>query len=237
MNTPPSSPTAPLLREQANWVVCDECDAVHQRIALGPVDVAHCQRCNALLGRGHGLKVQSLLALALAALVFLAIGNLTPLVSIEMRGVRADVTLPGALALTWQAGQPGIALLAAATGLVFPFLMIGLRVAVLWPLSQGRRPRYFVPAMHALRWATLWSMVEVFLLSALVAIVRSAGYGTVVPGAGLLAYAALTMLLTSLTAAGLHTLWQLGSTLNEADASPFTPKSVPGNIPATKAPA
>ena len=139
------------------------------------------------------------------------------------------MSLPQALQLTAQTGHLGIALLAGLCALGFPFLMIGLRVYVLWPLSRGRVPRYFVPAMHLLRHATLWSMVEVFLLSALVAIVRSASFATVVPGAALLAYAGLTLLLTSLTAAGLHTLWKIGVPLHEA-ASPAWADSRPSQV-------
>jgi paraquat-inducible protein A len=46
-----------------------------------------------------------------------------------------------------------------------------------------------------------------------VAFVRSAGVAEAIPGVGLFAYAALTLLLTSITAAGLHTLWARGSEL------------------------
>ena len=67
--------------------------------------------------------------------------------------------------------------------------------------------------MHALRWVTRWSMIEVFMLGTLVAVVRSAGVASVVPGAGIFAYAALTVLLTASQALGMHRLWRAGAQL------------------------
>jgi paraquat-inducible protein A len=203
------------LLTQPDRVVCDECDAVHERIALRAGQVARCRRCDALLGRGHLVTPTGQLAFALAALVFLAIGNLTPMVTLELHGLRIAVTVPHAIALTWRVGQPLVALLAAATALIFPLMLVLLRIYVLVFLTTGRVPAGFQLAMRALKLSTYWSMVEVFMLSALVAIVRSAGLASLTPGVGLFAYGVVTLLLTSITAAGLHSMWKLSSDLEE----------------------
>jgi len=202
---------------QPDRVVCDECDAVHERIPLRPGQVARCHRCDALLGRGHLVTPTGQLAFALGALVFLIIGNLAPMVSLELHGLRIAVTVPHAIALTWRVGQPLVALLAAATALVFPLALVLLRIYVLVFLARGRVPAGFQLAMRALRLCTYWSMVEVFMLSALVALVRSAGVASLTTDVGLYAYAVLTLLLTSLTASGLHSMWKLSSDLQPAD--------------------
>lgn len=201
------------LAARPRLVVCDECDAVHERTALVPGQIAHCRRCHALLGRGHVVTPSGQLAFAIAAVVFLLIGNFAPLVTLDLRGINLTVTLPHAISLTWRVGEPLVAVLAAATAIVFPALMVGLRLYVLGFLVAGHVPPAFGLAMRCMRWATDWSMVEVLLLSALVSIVRSAGIADVVPGMGLLAYAALTLLLTSITASGMHGMWKLGSRL------------------------
>ncbi|HZE91636.1 MAG TPA: paraquat-inducible protein A [Rhizobacter sp.] len=205
-----------VLEPRLALVVCDDCSAVHERITLQRGQVARCLRCNASLGRGHVVSVQGMLAFALAALLFFIIGNLMPLVTLELRGVTSETTLAGAIRQTWNTGQPMVAILASATAVMFPLVMIVLRLYVLLPLVAGWLPRGFVPAMHMLRFVTQWSMVEVFMMGALVAIVRSTGLASVLPGMGLFAYGALTLLLTSITAAGLHTLWKLGSELQQA---------------------
>lgn len=210
---PGALPAQPVLVARPELVVCDECDAVHGRIRLARGHVARCRRCGALLGRSHVVTTAGQLAFALAALVFLLIGNLSPLVALDLQGIRISVTLPHAISLTWRIGQPLVAMLATATALVFPAALILLRLYVLGFLVAGQVPPRFRFAMRALRWCTYWSMVEVFMLSALVSMVRSAGVADLVPGVGMFGYAALTLLLTSITASGLHGMWKRGSEL------------------------
>jgi paraquat-inducible protein A len=188
-------------------VVCEECDAVHSRQALAEFEVARCTRCGSTLGRGHRLTPQGLLALAVTALIVFGMGNITDIVTLDLGGISVEATLPQAIVQTWETGQQAVAVLAGATAFAFPLLVILLRLYVLVPLVLGRRSAAFLPAMRALRWVTRWSMVEVFLLGTLVAIVRSAGMATVVPGVGIYCYAALTVLLTAEHVAGLHGLW------------------------------
>jgi paraquat-inducible protein A len=187
--------------------ICDGCDAVYAWRALAPGDRARCLRCGSLLGRGHALTHQGLLALSLAALLAFAVGNLAPIVTLDLRGVHAPLTLPAAIVETWRAGERLVALLAAATAFAFPLAAILLRLWVLLPLALGRRPAGARFALAALHTATQWSMVEVFLLGVLVSVARSAGLAAVSLGPGLLAWAALTVLLTAMQCGGLHALW------------------------------
>jgi paraquat-inducible protein A len=187
--------------------VCAGCDAVYAWRGLAAGDRARCRRCGAVLGRGHGLTQQGLLALTLAAAIAFAIANLSPIVTLELRAVGSELTLPGALLLTWQSGERAVALLAAATAFFFPLAAIALRLWVLLPLAFGLRPRGACFALAALHTATEWSMVEVFLLGVLVSVVRSAGVAELDLGPGLLAWAAVTVLLTAVQSAGLHALW------------------------------
>lgn len=192
-------------------VVCAECDAVYSRRPLASHEIARCTRCGAMLGRGHRLGIDGQLALALAALIVFLIGTLSPLVTLDLRGRETVLTLPEAIASTWQTGEQSVALLALATALVFPLAVIVLRLWLLVPVALGLRPRGFVAAMLALGWVTRWSMTEVFLLGALIAIVRSAGLANVTAGIGLFSYAALALLLTAEQSTGLHALWRRAS--------------------------
>ena len=189
-------------------VICEDCDLVHVRQALALGDVARCTRCGAVLGRGQRLGPHSQLALSLTALMVFLMGNLSNIVTLDLGGMHVESTLPEAIAQTWATGQQAVAVLAGATAVAFPLAVILLRLWVLVPLTLGRRSAAFLPAMRALHWVTRWSMVEVFLLGTLVAIVRSAGLASVVPGVGIFSVAILTLLLTALHAAGLHGLWQ-----------------------------
>lgn len=189
-------------------VVCEECDAVYRRQVLDSDDVLRCRRCGATIDRGHWLSWDGQLALTLAALVVLMIGSLSPIVTLEMRGLRSVATLFEMTRLTWESGDRAVAALSAATAFAFPLVVIVLRLWVLVPLLAGRRALALIPAMRALRWVMRWSMVEVFMLGVLIAVVRSAGVTTVVLGPGIFAFGALTVMVTAMQASGVHSLWE-----------------------------
>lgn len=196
----------------AELIVCQECDTVYRRRALAGGDLLRCRRCGATLGRGHRLTATGQLALVVAALVVFVIASLSPIVTLELSDIRSVATLYEAIQLTWRAGEHLVALLAAATAFVFPLGVIALRLWVLLPLARGRRPPALAPALRVLRWVTRWSMVEVFMLGVLIAVVRSAGVTSVLLGPGIFAYGALMLLLAAIEACGLHGLWQQATT-------------------------
>jgi paraquat-inducible protein A len=200
-------------RAHPELVACEECDAVYMRRKLASGDVARCPRCGATLGRGHLLAVDGQLALSAGALLVFMLGNVSDIVTLDLNGVRSPVTLYESIWATWLTGQRIVAALAGATTFAFPLAVILLRLYVLTPLAAGKRARGFVPAMRALRWVTRWSMVEVFMVGTLVAIVKLAGLASVIPGVGIFSYAMLTVLLAANQVAGLHGLWQRASEL------------------------
>jgi paraquat-inducible protein A len=204
IDRPPPSAAAP-------YLVCEHCDAVYRNRAIARDDLLRCRRCGAVLARGHGLALDGQLALTLGALLAFGIGSLSPIVTLELRGIHTEASLLHATWLTWREGEHLAAVLSIATAFVFPLGVILLRLWVLVPLVRGRPVRALAPVMRLLRWMLRWSMVEVFMLGVLVAVVRSAGVTNVVLGAGIFAYIALTVLLTAIHAAGLQALWDSAS--------------------------
>lgn len=202
------SAAEPRTEARDDLLVCAECDALYARPALAADGLLRCRRCGALLARGHWLAPDGQLALSVACALVYAIATLSPIVTLELRGVDSVATMLEATRLTWNAGEHLVAVLAAATVIVFPLIVILLRLWVLAPMIAGRRALALVPALHALRWTTRWSMVEVFMLAVLIAVVRSAGVTNVVLGAGIFAYGMLAVLLAAVQATGLEGLWR-----------------------------
>ncbi len=189
--------------------VCEHCDAVYRRRALARREIARCLRCGAELYRDQRYGLNAMLALTLTALIVFVIANVYPIVRIEVQGVASEATLWGAIMATWNSGVGVVAALAAATVFFFPLSQIALFLHVLPALRRGRVPVHFRDAMHALRLVQPWSMVEVFLLGALVSVVKLAGLAEVIPGIGLWAFGILTLLLTTLTGFDLRRLWEI----------------------------
>lgn len=199
--TPAMPPTQPA------WVVCDHCGQAHRWQPLARRAVACCVRCNAVLGRGHKLGLQPLLALTLAALIVLLIAQFSPLISIRLAGSVVQTSFPMAVGTSWQQGEHLVALLAAVTAGLAPALFIGLRLYLLLSLLRGHLPAGHAACLRLLYQASRWNTVEVLTVGALLALVRIADLAQAAPGPGLAAFAVLALLLAAIESAGLRHLW------------------------------
>jgi paraquat-inducible protein A len=190
-------------------VVCEHCDSVYRRRALAAGEVARCQQCAALLYRASRLDVDRWLALTLAAAIVFVIANVYPVISISLRGLHNEATLwESAAALAHGAAAP-IAVPAALSVIVVPFLQIALLGWVLLFARMGRRAPGFAQAMRMLVAIRPWSMVEVCLLGILVAIIKLSSFLQVVMGPGIWATAVLMVLITVIANRDIHWLWEL----------------------------
>src|SRR5580704_1111453 len=176
-------------------LICRDCDTVYRAIPLRRGDEALCRRCDAVLARYLAADVESGLALVAAAAIFFAIANLTPILSIEVGGVETKANIWFAVRSLQQGWISFAALGLALTTFLIPAMQIALLFWVLLFARVGLRPPAFGPIMKLLHRMRPWSMTEVFLLGALVAIVKLANWVPITAGAGIWAFAALTAVL------------------------------------------
>ena len=92
--------------------------------------------------------------------------------------------------------------------IVAPVLQIGLLCWLLGFALAGQRAPGFAVCMRSLEGLRPWSMLEVCLLGAMVAVIKLAGLLDVIPGIGLLALAALSMLIIHVAGKDIRDLWE-----------------------------
>ncbi|PWK92083.1 paraquat-inducible protein A [Fulvimonas soli] len=189
--------------------ICEDCDTVYRRRALARGEVARCVRCGAELERHHRLGVDALLALVLTAMIVFVQANIWPIVTLGLNGQQVSSRLWGVIATMWRDRAPVVAVLAAATLFFFPVLRMLLLGLVLVHARRGRRGPGFREAMVALHYLRPWTMSEVFVMGALVAIVKAHMYFEVTANAGIYAYGALMLLVTVFSGVDLRRLWDL----------------------------
>ena len=190
-------------------LICRDCDTVYRAIPLRRGDVAFCRRCDAVLARHFGADVESGLALVCAAAIFFAIANLTPILSIDIAGVETEANVWFAVRSLQQGWISVAALGLAVTTFLVPAVQIAL---LLWILLFARlriTPPGFGGIMNLLHRLRPWSMSEVFLLGALVAIVKLANWVPITAGAGIWSMAALTAVLALLGRCDPASWWSL----------------------------
>jgi paraquat-inducible protein A len=201
-------------------ILCEHCDSVYRQRALGPGEVACCQRCEAVLYSASRLDVDRWLALTVAAAIVFLIANACPVVHISLKGLHNEARLwESAAALAHGAAAP-IAVPTALMIVLVPFMQV---ILLLWVLAYARvgcRAPGFAQAMRTLAILRPWSMVEVGLLGIMVAVIKLTSFLEVAPGAGIWATAVLMVLITLIAKRDLHRLWELTEQTSKASVRP-----------------
>ena len=197
------------MQERPDLIVCEECDAVHSRPVLARGEVARCLRCAAELERDTGSRLQRLLPLTLASLIMFVIANSFPIVEIELQGLTSRTTLLGAVIVLSQDDMSLVALLVAATTILFPLVQLLILLYLLLPAARHVHRPGVKTLLRLMQMVRPWGMVEVFLLGVLVAVVKLSNMATVLPDVSLWAFAVLTILLTVVVSFNPRYLWHV----------------------------
>ncbi|WP_053214190.1 paraquat-inducible protein A [Pseudomonas sp. Q12-87] len=188
-------------------IICEHCDAVYEPVVLARHQKASCVRCHAVIQRYDGLSIEQRLALSLTAAVLWAFANVYPVMSIRLQGLNNSATLWDSIVALSHGPITFIALVAAVAIIVAPALQLALLLWVLaYAYSQRRAPGFSL-CMRSLETLRPWSMLEVCLLGALVAVIKLAGLLDVLPGIGLFALAALSLLMIRIAGRDVRNLW------------------------------
>ncbi|WP_217495457.1 paraquat-inducible protein A [Halofilum ochraceum] len=171
---------------------------------INPVDASgrgHCARCGDRVHTRAPRSLQNTLALLLLAILLYIPANTLPITHTTRFGGEQGSTIIGGVVGFVQAGDIPIAIVIFAASVLVP---IGKMLALAWLCLWARRPDLRDPLAGARMYRLVdfigrWSMVDVFVVAILVALVRAESLMSIVPGPAALAFAA--MVITSMIAA------------------------------------
>ena len=209
-------------------IACEHCASVQRRSILRHGELAACERCGTVLWRYSGLTLNDWLALAVGSFIVFCIANAFPVASIEVYGAERSATLLDAIAITWQQRHWAVAIMTGTAGFLLPLLQLIALMWVLLPLARGRMPADMAQVCRLLGWLRPWSMVPVFLLGAIVSLVKLAGTVHVHLALGLPAFGLLTVLLTIVGRLSPQALWRHAENVGLAHAP--EPQCKPGHV-------
>ncbi len=190
-------------------IICEHCDCVYQKVTLTKHQKTLCVRCGGVLQRYNGLTVQQRLALTLTALMLWIFANFYPVMSISLQGLKNSATLWDSVLALSLGPITFIALVAAISMIIAPIFQLVLLIWVLSHALAGHRSPGFKFCMRWLETLRPWSMLEVCLLGAMVAVIKLAGFLDVLPGIGLIALAILSLMMIRIAGRDVRDLWEL----------------------------
>ena len=180
-------------------IACHECDLLH-RIRPLPVGMqARCTRCGAVLYRRRRNSLDRTLALNVAGLILFALANSYPFLAMKFEGQYQQIVLLTGIMELYRQGLPEIAVLVLLTTIISPLVQLTGLFYVLLPLKLDRLPPAVWRVFRWVRKLQPWSMLEVFMLGILVALVKLAKMATIVPGPALWSFAGLIVVVTAAT--------------------------------------
>ncbi|WP_010427667.1 MULTISPECIES: paraquat-inducible protein A [Enterobacteriaceae] len=151
-----------------------------------------------------------MLAICITAIIVFILANAYPLVTLEAQGMSRHTSLLEAVVITWnQPGLWGLALMSLFVGFIFPLSQLLLWLLSLLQILFFLKKTVFFALLT--RWGRLlqpWSMLPVFFLGVLVAVIKIAGMAKIIIGPGLWAMAILLVLLTLLSRLDSRLLWR-----------------------------
>ena len=195
MKIDPHTAGAPVSASQeSDWMACHECDFLHVVRPIPPGGKAVCRRCGAFLYRNIPDGLERALALNLAALMLFVLTNVFPFISLKLSGrVEENLFISGALALH-RLGMGEVGLLVFLTSFVFPAVTIAGMLYILLPLKWGYRPWQMALVFRWVKALMPWNLLGVFMLGALIAIVKLLDLASVIPGVSFYAFAVLMVI-------------------------------------------
>jgi paraquat-inducible protein A len=190
-------------------IACHDCDLLHRHVALPPKGRARCTRCGATLYRDARGAFDRTLAFSLASLVLLLVANFFPFMTFKMGGLVEINHLASGVGELLGQGYWELALLVLFATVLAPALRLTLLTFVAGSLRLGRRPRGLRPALKAATVLQEWAMLDVFLLGAIVAIIKLSDLADVQLDLGMYAFCGLIVTLSAANAAfDAHSAWE-----------------------------
>lgn len=140
------------------------------------------------------------LAFTLTALIFYIPANLFPFMSIELYGNRNSSTIwSGTISLA-EDGSYGIALIVFLASILIPAVKLIILIYLSMTGANGQRQKLKMRLYHFVEAIGRWSMLDIFLLAVLVAMVKLGHWTTVEPERGSIMFA-LVVIFTMLGSA------------------------------------
>ncbi|NQZ82710.1 MAG: paraquat-inducible protein A [Colwellia sp.] len=182
-------------------VECHECGLAVNMLPLHENHKAQCPRCGYILMAIHRNAIERILAFSLTALIFL-LGSLPfEFLSFKANGLENKFDVAASFNILIDNHYEVLALLELITIFIIPTVILLALIYLLIPLRKGNYPRKGHRVLKLIFTLMPWSMVEIFLIGALVSLIKIISMADVHLGPSFYAF---TLFSVAMTAALLH---------------------------------
>lgn len=192
----------------SHHIACPDCDALFEAPEVEEGERVLCPQCHALLFHYRHNSLHRAAALTVAAAFLFLVANFFPFMTLQAGFRESQMLLSQSVSGLEDQGSPYLGFAVGLFTLVAPTLIIGGLIYLLFGLLMDRRLPGAVPLCRWIYRARRWNMVEVFLLGALVSLLKLGKLATLTLGISFWAFVGLIICLTAaLTSIDYRELW------------------------------
>jgi paraquat-inducible protein A len=183
-----------LTAKRAGLVACHACALVQQHVRS--IDPQRCSRCGAVLHRRNPDSLMRTWALLIAAAVLYIPANLLPVLHTSSLVGNEDDTIMSGVVFFWTTGDWPLAVIVFVASILVP--MLKLSVLVLLTVTAQRRshwrPHERTSLYRLVERIGRWSMLDIFVVTMTVALVRFKSLAEITAGPGAIAFGSVVIL-------------------------------------------
>ncbi len=165
------------------YFICNSC-SYHIPAGENLGNGIDCERCGHKNDRVRPRSLQMTLAFSLTALIFYIPANFFPFMTIELYGRRNSATILGGIKSLVEDGSWVIGLVVFLASVLIPFLKLLALFYLSLTAKSNKHTKFKTQLYRAVETVGRWSMLDIFLLAVLVAIMKLGPWTQVEPEIG-----------------------------------------------------
>lgn len=178
-------------------MICHECE-YHVRLPrLHNKQKALCPRCGFRLTQFHQQAEQRIIALGLAALLFLIFSIPFEFLGFSANGQTQTIDIPASILILVEQDYLTLAIIQLLAIVILPMIILLGLLYLLVPLQFGHQPKHGKTVLKVIYWVLPWSMAEIFLVGVLVSLIKISSMADIEVGMSFYAYIAFTLCMTA----------------------------------------
>ncbi len=196
------------------YVICQQCATANSVIDIRQPLIV-CRRCQFQICGLRGKSIPRTAAFSFTALIFYFPANIFPFMTMEIYGNRNSATIWDGIVSLANAGSWTVAIIVFLASILIPFLKLVVLFYLSFSAQTGAHSYMKTLLYNIIDYLGRWSMLDIFLLAVLVALMKLGTWTSVKPEIGSLMFA-LVVVFTMLASASFDTrlLWKNNDGIN-----------------------
>ena len=153
-------------------IICQKCHTLHEKCDISNGESALCSSCGRIMYSHDESMLDKAIALGLTGLLLFVMANAFPLVSIDVLGQDGYITMISMLNTMFDKGFYIVAMSVAFLIFIFPLMSITIYILLAFLMKYKIGKNTTKSLLILLSKVLPWSMIEIYLVSILVALVK-----------------------------------------------------------------